>query len=55
MPDAGKENRQSRPVVVVECIGCKAKREIGPGEADRFSQPMCPDCFLPMVAVEAKA
>lgn len=40
-------------VVTVECIGCKARREVGPGEIPAGEVPMCSLCLLPMVAVRA--
>jgi hypothetical protein len=41
--------------VTVKCVMCGSKREIGPNEETRFSVPMCPNCFSPMVAESATA
>ena len=40
--------------VTVQCAGCKATKEIGPGEVAPGDFPMCSTCYLPMCAVEAK-
>ncbi len=39
--------------VVVKCMGCGTKRNIGPGEIAESDHPMCERCFMPMVAVSA--
>jgi hypothetical protein len=41
--------------VTARCIGCKATREIGPGEVPEGEMPMCSACFLPMVAERASS
>lgn len=38
--------------LTVECIGCKARRELTPGEVSEL--PTCAYCLLPMVAVSAE-
>lgn len=35
--------------VIVECIACKARREIEAGEVPANEVPMCSKCFNPMV------
>ena len=40
--------------VVVECISCKKRRNVGPGEIPSGDVPMCDDCSMPMVAKEAR-
>lgn len=41
--------------ITVQCIGCKRKLLISFDEAARLTdQPICDNCLLPMVAVEAK-
>jgi hypothetical protein len=37
--------------VTVQCVMCKARKEVGPGT----DLPMCDKCFNPMVAVRAEA
>jgi len=39
--------------VTVQCIQCKEKKDIGPGEVEEDDVPMCQKCFMPMVPVEA--
>jgi hypothetical protein len=45
--------------ITAQCVGCKAKREIDDAESERLtaemSVPICDKCFMPMVAVAAKA
>ena len=36
--------------VIVKCVGCGKKKEVGAGEG----QPFCDDCGMPMIAVEAR-
>lgn len=40
--------------VEAKCVGCGAKRDIGPNEVTQGEQPMCTACGMPMVAVKAK-
>jgi len=40
--------------VIAECLFCKIRKEIKPGEIGKDDMPMCPKCFGPMVAVSAK-
>lgn len=40
--------------VTVKCVGCGAKKEIGPGEVGANDVPMCDKCLMPMVAMSAK-
>jgi hypothetical protein len=41
--------------VTVRCVSCQGTREVGPGEVPAGDIPMCPTCFMPMVAVSAQA
>lgn len=41
--------------VTVKCIGCGAKKEIGPGEIPEGEVPFCEKCFNPMIPVSAEA
>lgn len=41
--------------VTAECIACKHRREIKPGEVPAGEVPFCEKCFNPMVAVRASA
>lgn len=41
--------------VTARCVGCKKEREIGAGEVEADSVPMCEACFMPMFAVGATA
>ena len=43
------------PSVTVQCVGCRARREVGPGEVPLGEVPLCGLCLLPMVAVKASA
>jgi hypothetical protein len=49
-----KKEDEAESVVVAECVGCGHRKSIHPGEVPEGDQPMCPLCFMPMVAVEAK-
>ena len=40
--------------VVVKCVCCGNKKDIGIGEVPADEVPMCDKCFMPMVAIEAK-
>lgn len=40
-------------VVIVECVGCKARREIGAGEIKEGDFPTCERCSMPMVTLKA--
>lgn len=41
--------------VRVRCIACRAERWIGPGEIPDGEIPLCPECFMPQVAIRAEA
>jgi hypothetical protein len=40
-------------VVTAKCVGCGHKREIRAGEIPKGEMPMCPKCFMPMLADKA--
>jgi hypothetical protein len=43
-------------MIIVQCVSCKAKKELSLDQASKIasdSVPMC-DCGMPMVAVSAK-
>ena len=42
-------------VVIAKCVGCGHQQEIKAGEVPKGENPMCPSCFMPMVAEKAKA
>lgn len=42
-------------IVIAKCIACDFKKEIKAGEVPIGENPMCPNCFMPMVAESAKA
>lgn len=44
----------ARPVVIVECPKCKARREVGPGEIPEGEVPICDTCLFPMFAIRAE-
>jgi hypothetical protein len=46
---------EPRLTVTVECMRCRERRDIGPGEIPVDEVPMCPTCWMPMVPVEARA
>lgn len=51
-------NKREREVVVkvtAECVSCKTRKDIGPGEVPAGEMPTCPKCYSPMVAVSASA
>jgi hypothetical protein len=39
--------------VRVECVRCKARKDIGPGDVSPGLIPMCVKCYMPMIAVSA--
>ena len=39
--------------VIVKCVSCGTKKEIGVGEVAPDDVPMCDKCFMPMVAEKA--
>lgn len=41
--------------VTAQCVSCKKKRKIKAGEIPKGDQPMCDDCYMPMVAVSAES
>lgn len=41
-------------VVIAKCVSCGKKVEIGKDDVPKGECPMCPDCFLPLVAIKAK-
>ena len=52
MPSALRE-RSKKVTVTVECVGCKARREIDPGEIPSSEMPYCEKDYLPMIVVSA--
>ena len=38
--------------VLLECIGCKDRKEVDP--RDVKEQPMCEKCYMPMVTLRAE-
>jgi len=44
----------SGPSVIAKCPFCGSEREIKAGEISPTSHPMCDQCFMPMVAKEAR-
>ena len=40
-------------VVIAKCVGCGHEQEIKAGEIPRGEHPMCPKCFMPMIAEKA--
>jgi len=41
-------------VVVAKCVVCGEEKEIGAGEVKPDDTPMCPKCYMPMVADKAE-
>ena len=41
-------------VVKVQCVGCGDERDIHAGEVPAGEQPVCENCFMPMIAVSAR-
>ena len=37
--------------ILCECVGCKSRREVLPGEVEIGDQPMCNECGMPMIVV----
>jgi hypothetical protein len=50
-----RKTSAKQPTVTAKCVGCGKTREIGPGEIPKGDQPMCDECYMPMVAVSAQA
>jgi hypothetical protein len=46
---------KSSVTVRVECVQCRSQKDIGPGDVEPGSVPFCDKCYMPMVAVSAKA
>ena len=40
-------------IVITKCVGCGKKREIKAGEIEPGDQPMCDECYMPMIATAA--
>ncbi len=36
--------------VATKCIGCGQRQEIKPGEVKAGDVPLCPKCYMPMIA-----
>lgn len=54
MSGESKHTADKRPdSIKVRCIGCKQTKVLSPIPRGD-SPPMCNDCYLPMVAVEAR-
>jgi NAD-dependent SIR2 family protein deacetylase len=49
-----RKGTTARPVVIVKCVQCNKRREIGPGEIPNGEVPMCDECYVPMVPVRAE-
>lgn len=49
-----KHNLPAIATVLCECVQCKARREIGPGEVEPGMTPVCEKCYGPMFAVSAE-
>ena len=43
-----------KTIVIAKCIDCGLAREIKAGEIPEGETPLCPNCFMPMVAEKAK-
>jgi hypothetical protein len=39
--------------VLVECVGCKTRKEIDPRDVDELG-PSCDKCYMPMVVIRAE-
>ena len=47
--------KKDKDGITVQCVRCKMKRLIRLGEMQTLTDvPLCDDCYMPMVAVEAK-
>ncbi len=44
-----------KAIVTVECVGCRSRRDIFPGQIAQNDVPMCSNCFMPMVPIKARA
>lgn len=54
MSKRGARREQSMDAVIVaECVGCGAKKEILAGVVPVGEHPMCDKCFMPLVALRA--
>ena len=40
--------------LIAKCVGCGKKREIKPREVLPGDQPMCDECYMPMLAESVK-
>ena len=50
-----KKKKTAESYVIAKCVGCGKKRKIKAGEIPKGDHPMCDVCYMPMVAVEARA
>jgi len=46
------EKKKAGVHVLAECMMCKKRRKIGPGEVAPGEHPMCNACFMPMMPVK---
>lgn len=53
-PNLHERAQAYRQTVTVECVTCKSRRDIGPGEVEPNDVPSCLKCYSPMVAVSAQ-
>ena len=40
--------------VTAKCVGCGHRQEIKPGEVKADDVPICPKCYMPMIAESAR-
>ena len=52
---AKQRDRIVRVTVLCRCVGCGAQREIGETSVAAGDQPLCNECFMPMVPIRACA
>jgi len=50
MDVATKRELEQRVLVCARCVGCGAERDIKPNDIAADDQPMCEQCFMPMIA-----
>ena len=43
-----------KTIIIAKCVNCGEKRKIKAGEIAKDEVPMCPKCFMPMVAKKAE-
>lgn len=57
MKDANVRRSEKPPTVTVlcECVGCKTRREVGPGEVESNDVPYCQKCYMPMIAISVRS